>query len=153
MAGSGEHTNTELQYLLANDNSGPLAHWLLSELMLRSDQDRAAGVIAARGRTKLTAEEFRADCEQILAKRLHELLPVARRIDGLNDEERLALADLLSVDPKLLDDVSIVASKAPPDDTPNALLDVLEMLWANQWRQLIERRLSMIALKASAAKR
>jgi hypothetical protein len=80
-------------------------------------------------------------------------LPVARRIGGLSDEERRSLADLLSVERELLDDVSIVVARTSTEDPPKALLDVLDALWVNQWRKAAESRLSQIVSQASAIER
>jgi len=144
LGGRTKYTASELKRVLASDDSGPLAHWLLTELFTRIKRDQLAVAIAAQGTQKLSRPKFHADCELLLGKTLDRLVPVVHWIGGLNERDRALLADLLSVEAQVLDQIANAVRDSSAEEAPAALLLVFDQLWINRWRELAKSRMSKI---------
>ena len=99
----------------------------------------------------MNSTAFRADCEALFGKQLYELLPVFGIFSRLDAEQRQSVAELLSMNPDLLEDMAslfsqlIPAQAADGEQTADATLDRLAQLWETQLERMVGVRLTAIS--------
>ena len=151
LAGSGNVTNQELRFVLQNQNTGPVACWAVSELLLVARQQRLAVAVAQMGRQRMNSTAFRNDCEALFGKQLYRLLPVFGSFSRLDADQRQAVAGMLSMNPDLLEDMANLFSQLGPaqaadrEQTADAALDRIGQLWETQLERMVGVRLSAIS--------
>ena len=151
LAGSGNVTNQELRFVLQNQNTGPVACWAVSELLLVARQPRLAVAVAQMGRQRMNSIAFRTDCEALFGKQLYRLLPVFGSFSRLDATQRQAVAEMLSMNPDLLESMANLFSQLVPvraadgEQTADSTLDRMEQLWETQLERMVGVRLSAIS--------
>ena len=127
-SGQGEYAIPIINATLHQERSGPLAHWLAAELLVRQ-HPQLAGEIAQRGLRQVDTASFDDDCQQLLPRQREIYMTLLHQFAHLTAQEIQEIADRWPGYAALLNDLRCIDTQATDADVGLALQNELSRHW------------------------
>jgi hypothetical protein len=148
LASQGRYLGAELQRLAESEHTGPIGSLVISRLLTYVDE-KTSRQFALRGLTRMTADDFMADCKLFLSGGgglAQSFRRIAGRLKALPEAELQALCSVLPSPEGTLVRKCAAAMRSDPAQPLNVVLGpALREYWTTALRQQVREELQRLA--------